>query len=95
MKTAMDYLEEIYQATNANKANLLNYYEGKEGALRLAREIGYGLNDFPEKEQHNAITSSYGKICVRFYNLRPPVNSKEWNMAMLKALDSMKTKKPA
>ena len=85
MKTAMNYLSEIYTATCNNHKNLRDFYEGKEGALRLAREIGHGLNDFPQCQHQNAITSSYSMICVRFYDLKPPVNAKEWNTEIFKA----------
>ena len=34
-------------------------YKGKEGHLRLAREVGYALNDFDEEAQNEIIHSSY------------------------------------
>jgi hypothetical protein len=62
-----------------------NIYHGREGALRLAREYGYGLNDSPYHEAKEALQASYGIICVKGYNLKPPIDAKEWvNAAMSK-----------
>lgn len=57
-------------------------YQGKEGALRIAREYGYGLADFDEKEAENEIRNSYMSLCVRGYDLKPPIDAKDWNKAV-------------
>lgn len=77
-KTAREYMENVYRALQINHENLRKFYEGERGALRLAREIGYGLNDFPVEQHNDVLTSSYSYLCVRFYNLKPPINAKEW-----------------
>lgn len=84
IKTAMEYTKEIGQAILINIANGCNLYLGKEGCLRLAKEYGYGLKDYPEKERRDAMQSSYSIICVKGYNLKPPVDAKEW----VKAIES-------
>lgn len=40
--TCKEYMNNLYNALMSNYSNCLNYYEGKEGALRLARDFGYG-----------------------------------------------------
>ena len=80
MITAKQYTESLLNALNSYINNSLGYgmYEGKEGALRLAREYGYGLRDFSEKERKEWIHSSYSCLCVMFYNLKPPIDAKDW-----------------
>ncbi len=81
-RTAMSYMEDLYEALMFNFANLSELYAGREGALKLAREFGYGLADFPKKEQKDIIGSSYGHLCVRFYQLQPPVDAGDWFKAI-------------
>lgn len=76
--TCKEYMDNLYNALMSNYSNCLNYYEGKEGALRLARDFGYGIPYSPKNEWDNVIKSSYTVLCVRFYRLKPPVNAKEW-----------------
>jgi hypothetical protein len=69
---------------NANHVNLRNFYEGKDGACRLARDIGAGLNDILRqgeslKSIKSTVSGTYSVICVIFYNLNPPVDAKEWS----------------
>lgn len=56
-------------------------YYGVEGAKRLGRECGVAIADF-KLDPQDAITSTYSGICVRAYNLRPPIDNKEWCKAM-------------
>lgn len=53
-------------------------YDGREGALRLAREYGSGLADSPEREALEAMRESYIQLCVMGYNMNPPINADEW-----------------
>lgn len=84
------YCKRIYDAAMSNYANLFRdggIYEGKEGCLRLAREYGYGLADYKtQKEIDNDIGSSYSVLCVRVYQLKPPVDAKEWIAEINKGL---------
>ena len=73
-----NYMDNLYNALCSNYSNCINYYEGKEGALRLARDFGYGIPDSPRNEWDHVIKSSYTVLCVRFYRLNPPVDAKEW-----------------
>ena len=53
---------------NAYKNEGINYlYEGKDGALRLAREYGYGLRSLGVKYQDEIIEVSYITLCYRYY----------------------------
>lgn len=56
-------------------------YAGAEGALRFAREQGPAVADFGEQGRKEII-STYSGICCRAYDLRPPVDAKDWNDAM-------------
>ncbi len=61
------------------QCNLTNsLYAARKGHLRLAREIGYALNDFSEKEQKDIIHGSYGMVYVIACNLKPILSAKEW-----------------
>ena len=75
---AKEYTEKVYQVIASNWHNLSMYYE-EEGAKRLAREYGRGLTDFSEKEAWNELKGSYGSLCIRLYNLRPPIDAGAWN----------------
>jgi len=78
-----DYIERIYMACMANYENLFildgALYKGVEGHKRLAREIGYALNDFPYDEAMSILQSSYSGIYVRACLLKPILDAKEWN----------------
>lgn len=71
----------IYNMRLAALNHLLNpnsIYYGIEGHKRLAREIGYALNDFTEKERQEILHSSYSCIYVIGCNLKPILDAKEW-----------------
>ncbi len=76
---AMDYANRILNAWQVNPY-CREHYTGKEGAKKFAREFGYGLNDFDltEKELKDVVQSSYSVLCVRAYNLKPPIDAKIW-----------------
>lgn len=80
-------LNALYVYINNNKGYGL--YSGKEGCLRLAREYAYGLRDYSEREIFNTLSSSYSKLCVRFYNLNPPLDAKLWFKEINKILDKV------
>jgi hypothetical protein len=67
---------------------LKEYYKGKEGAKKLAREIGYclDLDRYSKKEKEDTVKSSYSYICVRFYDLKPEIDAKEWNAEIYRVL---------
>jgi len=60
-------------------------YSGREGHLRLAREIGYALRDFSREEQTEIIKSSYSTIYVRACFLKPILDAKDWIGEIIKA----------
>lgn len=86
MISAKEYISNLYEALMIYKGrNGYGAYEGREGCLRLAREFGYGLKDYNEKERKEALQASYGMICVRFYDLKPPISAKQWNAEIMKS----------
>ena len=76
---AIDYANRVLNAWKVNPYNR-TFYAGKEGAERFAREFGYGLNDFEltEKDLKDVIQSTYSILCVRAYDLKPPIDAKQW-----------------
>lgn len=76
---AIKYTSTILNAWNVNPS-CKEFYAGAKGAKRFAREFGYGLNDFnlTGKELNDVIQSSYSSLCVRAYNLNPPIDAKVW-----------------
>lgn len=85
------YCAKLHDAIQRNSENFIwgedALYSGVEGCLRLAREYGYALPDLKdEKLIHDDITSSYSVLCVRAYNLHPPVDAKDWVNAIYEGL---------
>lgn len=64
-------------------------YYGPEGCKRLARECGYAIPDFTlnRDEQNSLMLSTYSCICVIAYNLKPPIDSKDWSKSMREGRD--------
>ncbi len=88
-RTPAQYTDAVYNAMLSNRQNLLSpgaMYHGREGALRLAREYGYGLADWPEAEHKDEIQSSYGRLLVRLSNLNPPIDAKPWAAEIRKSI---------
>jgi chitinase len=75
--TAKQYTKNLKNALQVALTQT-NLYNGKQGALRLAREYGYCLNDSPYNEAMEEARNSYTTLCVQGYNLNPPVDAKEW-----------------
>lgn len=84
----------IQQYTDAvvNALRMVNHtiYSGKTGARRIAREYGVGLADFSEDEARRFIRNSYTMVCVVGYNLKPPIDAKEWISEVQKAYENAK-----
>lgn len=83
--TAIQYLRNVQAVLTAYRPWI---YEGREGCLRLAREIGYCLQDSSPEERRKAWERSYNEICVIGYGLKPPVNKKEWDMVVWEGMES-------
>lgn len=79
---AKKYLYKVREALSISLGQS-NLYRGRDGALRLAREIGYCLKDYPDEEAYQAFRDSYTYVCVMGYNRRPPVDKKEWDREVL------------
>ena len=78
MNKTEEYTNKIMESLICNYKNTTEMYSDKEGALRLAREYGYGLRDLKVKAQDNIVVDSYLKVCCRFYQLNPPITLSEW-----------------
>lgn len=75
---AKDYMNSIRSVLETKLIDPNSVYAGKQGHERLARETGYALNGFSEKEQKEIIHSSYSTIYVNKCYLRPLLDVKEW-----------------
>lgn len=67
--TVEQYIDNLILALKANQNARLFYFptdkkDRRDKNLRLAREIGYGLKDFPDGD--TIITSLYGRFIVIF-----------------------------
>ena len=92
-RTPKEYTEAIYQAIRSNYGNLMApgcMYHGKDGALRLAREYGYGLGDWPESEYKQEIGNSYSYLLVRLSDLKPAIDAKPWAKEIVKSIATRK-----
>ena len=50
-------------------------FDGKDGCSRLA----YNLKQYCRVNRIKLdVSGSYSEICVKFYNLNPPVDAKQW-----------------
>jgi hypothetical protein len=67
----------------------MHIYSGRDGHLRMAREIGYALNDFSEDEQRDILQDSYSKLYVKHCNLKPILDAKEWMNEMRRGKDKI------
>jgi len=81
---AKEYMNKMYLAIGDKLVNPNSIYSGKEGHLRLAREMGCALSDFAEQGRDEVLKSSYSNIYVRATNLKPILDAKEWINEMLK-----------
>lgn len=76
--TAEDYIKSL-EPILARHFAPSQIYHGLAGALRLAREVGYGLARFPEKERKHIIGSLYSRLLVRFtMTSGVPIDAKPW-----------------
>ena len=65
-------------------------FYGPEGAKRLGRECGPALLDFGEYGLEH-ISATYSAICVIAYQLRPPIDAKEWLKAVREGYQNAKS----
>lgn len=87
--TSKQYMANIYNACGDKLVNG-GLYSGKDGHLRLAREIGYALNEFDAKGQRDILSGSYSIIYVRACFLKPMLNAKEWMEEITKGWNKVK-----
>ena len=55
MEYVKTYLYNLEQAIASNPVMFRSVYYDKEGCLKLAKEIGYGLADFTAEERNSII----------------------------------------
>jgi hypothetical protein len=92
--TAEDYLSQMDSAIGLKLIEPDSLYYGRDGHLRLAREIGFALNDFGKKDQDLILSASYGRLYVKRCNLKPILDAKEWQQEMQKGINIMPKKCP-
>lgn len=80
----LNYLNQMRHVTLINGGLLEpeGIYAGIEGHRRFAREMGYALNDFDEKERKDILQDSFGMVYVTACHLRPLLDAKEWMSIM-------------
>ena len=84
-KEFSDYMQRVVNAAGRHCSEQDGFYHGKDGAMRFARECGPALLDFANPE--SLVSSTYSGICVRAYNLKPPIDAKEWNKNIVIGMD--------
>jgi hypothetical protein len=67
-------------------------FSGKNGAEYFAKEYGAGLAWYPEEQAREYIRKSYS-MCVIGYDLKPPINAKDWLRAVNTGYDRAKNRK--
>lgn len=83
---AIDYMQKMRSAVGTHLIDPESIYYGREGHLRLAREFGYGLNDFNEDGKQEILHGSYSVVYVTGCYLKPILNAKEWIEEMRKQI---------
>lgn len=86
--SAKEYTERLRNAFAHSRPWM---YEGKDGALRLAREHGACLADSPVDEAREAMQDSYISLCVRGYNISPPIDAGEWYQAVKRSYEKSRS----
>ena len=84
MKTIHEYIDALRFALPRHFAPDC-MYNGRQGALRLGREVGYGLGAYSDKEIKEIVSGLYSDLLVRNTFNHPggvPLDMKEWNMAI-------------
>lgn len=74
--TPETYLDNLFRALGTKLIDGRPLYSHKEGHLRFARETGYALNDFDEKQQRDILSRIYS-LYVKACSLKPILNAKE------------------
>ena len=82
MKKADVYIKNIKNAIGSKLIQSDSIYTGKDGHLKFAKEIGYALADFNKEEVIYIENISYNKIYVTACNLKPLLDSKQWNAGL-------------
>ena len=77
-----EYLEQMETAVRVKLLNPDSIYFGLEGHKRLARECGFALNDFDEKDRDEILHSSYSRIYIIGCNLKPLMDASQWMRIM-------------
>ena len=75
---ASEYTNNLINALMINFENTSELYNYDIGCRRLAKEYGVGLRDFKFDERIIEIEESYYNVCVRFFQLYPPIEYNEW-----------------
>lgn len=92
--TAQEYTRKLREALGMAH-HTCHLFQGKQGAERIAREYGRGLAELAEQDEAEALEelrNSYISLCVRGYNLNPPINAKDWMKEVTQAFEEHRQK---
>lgn len=81
LETYIANLEDALQSRNARATIFpMDRALRRERVLWLARQVGYGLRDYPIAEVRRALGGTYSRLVVRhcFDSIGPPVDAREW-----------------
>lgn len=71
-------------------------FHGKEGTMRLAREVGHGLADYDDNQLNGVFGSLYSRLFVRHafhYTGGVTVDAREWSAAIKQAITQARAAK--
>jgi hypothetical protein len=81
LETYIGNLENALKSANARETCFpMDRALRRERVLWLARQVGYGLRDYPIAEVRRALGGTYSRLVVRhcFDSIGPAVDAKEW-----------------
>lgn len=84
-----NYIARLQEAFEVNGENLRKFYKGKDGALRFAREFGFGLNDFSLDQIQEVWDSLYDELIVKTFG-KKVVGIRQFKNAVKSELDMLK-----
>ena len=91
--TAQWYIDKLRPTLTRHFAPEGIYYDAL-GALRLGREVGYGLGVYPDTEINAILPTLYSDLLVRNTFTRKgcvPLSLREWNAAIQAGIEKYRT----
>ena len=76
--TMKEYVSRLTSVIGTMLIDPQSLYSGKDGHIRFAHEVGDALNGFTNDEINEFMHSSYSTIYVKYCNLKPILDAKDW-----------------